>query len=117
MAALSRDGFVVSINVSDEGITHTEYHNPPDFAFIIYGGPWAHARALWNEQLFEDFTELVETMFWQNFDDWRHYRGGPINYSDADWGEVVPCATVLLSAAVALVGAAGRARCVQVTAL
>jgi len=59
-------------------------HRDEDQAFIIYAGPWAHARAEWPEETID--VAHVEIQYRRNFSDWRAYeraKGGDVSAVDA----------------------------------
>ena len=85
--AATRRGYAVTEIVIDPERGFTEYAAIPhgdDHAFIVYAGPWAHARALWmsptadSDARDEDgvrFSDRVAAQMQNNIADWKTYEG------------------------------------------
>lgn len=77
-AAKCPDGHVDEIDIRNTPFVETERggtkhdHRPEDQAFIIYAGPWAHARAKWPGETI-DLDRVLAVLRW-NADDWTAFQ-------------------------------------------
>lgn len=84
----------------DDGIDDLD----PNFPFILYAGPWAHALAGWgnDEPLTVDamtldgkrFGDLVDLQMYSNLSDWKHYEramGGDLDAINKVRSRPTPC--------------------------